>query len=237
MATGTQKTTNDNNGRGRHESEGWYYECQRRSRNKGLFLADQWAARLGVPLYFHGQWTPEFGAQFLDLVVTQLQAYRSSQYVPEAYMTANANGPGPGHYAESRCREEALQGYRTTSIGGCQSTYDGGCWDQVYSSAGIDLTDFPEHPCQASTAQYECKKVLNKLICQKVFPPKEFVMDLDLVGNPCIKYPHLCVDKELNDLQLTNRKPIRRYERSRRQYEHAVTRAAKRLRAVAAAPK
>ena len=42
VATGSQKTTNDNNGRGRHESEGWYYECERRARNKGLFLADQW---------------------------------------------------------------------------------------------------------------------------------------------------------------------------------------------------
>jgi hypothetical protein len=41
VTSGTAKTTNDNNGRGRHESEGWYFECQRRSRNRGLFLADQ----------------------------------------------------------------------------------------------------------------------------------------------------------------------------------------------------
>jgi len=36
-----QKLQNDNNRRGRHEGEGYYYECQKRSRNKGLFLADQ----------------------------------------------------------------------------------------------------------------------------------------------------------------------------------------------------
>jgi hypothetical protein len=33
--------SNNNNQRGRHESEGWYYECKTRSRNKGLFFADQ----------------------------------------------------------------------------------------------------------------------------------------------------------------------------------------------------
>jgi len=32
---------NDDQGRGRHESEAWYYECERKYRNKGLFLADQ----------------------------------------------------------------------------------------------------------------------------------------------------------------------------------------------------
>ena len=41
VTSGTTKNQNDNDGRGRHESEGWYYECQRRARNKGLFLADQ----------------------------------------------------------------------------------------------------------------------------------------------------------------------------------------------------
>lgn len=37
----TRKTANDAAGRGRHESEAWYYECERRARNKGLFTADQ----------------------------------------------------------------------------------------------------------------------------------------------------------------------------------------------------
>merc|ERR1719491_990113 len=37
----TQATTNDDNGRGRHENEGWYYQCKNMQRNKGLFLADQ----------------------------------------------------------------------------------------------------------------------------------------------------------------------------------------------------
>lgn len=41
-AFATQRQQNDNNGRGRHESEAWYYECERRVRNKGLFLADQY---------------------------------------------------------------------------------------------------------------------------------------------------------------------------------------------------
>lgn len=36
-----QNTQNNNNGRGRHEYEGWYYQCERRERNKGLFTADQ----------------------------------------------------------------------------------------------------------------------------------------------------------------------------------------------------
>jgi hypothetical protein len=35
------KTSNDNNQRGRHESEAWYYMCKRRQRNYGLFHADQ----------------------------------------------------------------------------------------------------------------------------------------------------------------------------------------------------
>mmetsp|Transcript_15846 Transcript_15846/g.22299 ORF Transcript_15846/g.22299 Transcript_15846/m.22299 type:complete len:645 (-) Transcript_15846:297-2231(-) len=38
---GARKTANDNNKRGRHESEAWYYDCQKRNRNMGLFLADQ----------------------------------------------------------------------------------------------------------------------------------------------------------------------------------------------------
>lgn len=38
---GAQVTQNNGNGRGRHESEAWYYECERRERNKGLFTADQ----------------------------------------------------------------------------------------------------------------------------------------------------------------------------------------------------
>eukprot|EP00343_Euplotes_focardii_P007404 CAMPEP_0205821278 /NCGR_PEP_ID=MMETSP0206-20130828/6313_1 /ASSEMBLY_ACC=CAM_ASM_000279 /TAXON_ID=36767 /ORGANISM="Euplotes focardii, Strain TN1" /LENGTH=641 /DNA_ID=CAMNT_0053116635 /DNA_START=27 /DNA_END=1952 /DNA_ORIENTATION=+ len=37
----TTRQANDNNQRGRHESEGYYFECTKRSRNKGLFLADQ----------------------------------------------------------------------------------------------------------------------------------------------------------------------------------------------------
>lgn len=37
----TQAANNDNNGRGRHETEGWYYQCSKMTRNKGLFLADQ----------------------------------------------------------------------------------------------------------------------------------------------------------------------------------------------------
>lgn len=32
---------NDANGYGRHESEAWYHDCERRGRNKGLFTADQ----------------------------------------------------------------------------------------------------------------------------------------------------------------------------------------------------
>lgn len=36
------KTSNDQNGFGRHESEAFYYECSNRPRNQGLFLADQW---------------------------------------------------------------------------------------------------------------------------------------------------------------------------------------------------
>jgi hypothetical protein len=40
-AEGARVAANDAAGRGRHESETWYYECQRRERNQGLFLADQ----------------------------------------------------------------------------------------------------------------------------------------------------------------------------------------------------
>jgi len=36
-----QTAQNDADGRGRHESEGWYVDCENRPRNKGLFLADQ----------------------------------------------------------------------------------------------------------------------------------------------------------------------------------------------------
>jgi len=37
----SKKSQNDNNKRGRMESEHYYYECKNRARNKGLFLADQ----------------------------------------------------------------------------------------------------------------------------------------------------------------------------------------------------
>jgi len=41
ISSGATFTSNNNNQRGRHESEGWYYECKTRSRNQRLFTADQ----------------------------------------------------------------------------------------------------------------------------------------------------------------------------------------------------
>lgn len=38
---GEKTTANNNNRRGRHESESWYHECTARPRNQGLFTADQ----------------------------------------------------------------------------------------------------------------------------------------------------------------------------------------------------
>lgn len=40
-AIASTQASNDNNGRGRHESEAYYFECEKRIRNKGLFVADQ----------------------------------------------------------------------------------------------------------------------------------------------------------------------------------------------------
>jgi hypothetical protein len=41
LQAAAESTANDNAGRGRHESEAWYYECTQRNRDMNLFLADQ----------------------------------------------------------------------------------------------------------------------------------------------------------------------------------------------------
>jgi hypothetical protein len=85
------------------------------------FLADDWAARFGLPFHFGSDWTPSFAMDFLDKVGDQLVALNQA-LLGDDWRKPDAD------YATTACRVDHIKGrYAFNPDGSAVVTYPAGC--------------------------------------------------------------------------------------------------------------
>lgn len=141
---GTRVDQNDSNGRGRHESEAWYYECERRERNMGLFTADQ---KLKGKTSKHTRQNPNGGRRGLECPEERdyYPNWNPSPWMDIAYMTSNMEDcSGEGGFDVAGNSQNNNQVYRCSYTG---NDYDN---NEAYSKAMKALT---KEQCDELTAE------------------------------------------------------------------------------------
>lgn len=195
---------------------------ERNEQGSTEYLADEWAARVGIPLVLQADWNVESGARFLDSVVTQLRRFHYSQYSTSTAHLANCNSGDVNCYPELQCRVKGIQGYYTVAADGQAGTdHPPECWDEVFTGGSrLDSCAFKQHPCEGWKVA-----ILQNSTPFKPGKMEVVSMEMDAQRNirdlvdPCRFLPCDCSGRIVNG---PSAREMRRYERSRRRFlKHA----------------
>jgi plastocyanin len=122
-----QITTNDNNGRGRHESEAWYYECTERERDLNLFTADQ---NLKGEESIYTRQNPNGGRRGLECPEERdyYPYWAPTPFMDIAYLTSNPEDctAGAGEFGSFNIQGESMNNnpvYRCSASGTTDADY------------------------------------------------------------------------------------------------------------------
>ncbi|MBK8950958.1 MAG: hypothetical protein IPM68_19475 [Flavobacteriales bacterium] len=142
--------------------------------------ADDWAARVGLALYYKEQWTPDFAAGFLERVISQLTAYMASQELPEIFGRASPALNEGEEYPLLGCRAKAIRGGYLAPTSGTCNEYGETCFANRLEGDEESLvrTYFVSRQCKIEAAP----------ITDEI-PTRAILFELKAL---CKRYPELC---------------------------------------------
>lgn len=149
--------------------------------------ADNWAARIGLPLYHGDTWTLDLGISRLEAITRQLEGYMTSQFGRQNAQLASG-GCSLGTYPELRCRLAVIRGEYT-----CANDLPSDCYEPVMASNTTVLprTDTRIQPCVGkSPCEERCLHLaqLGSFCFDSCSPGVANIR----IKDACTRFPRLC---------------------------------------------
>lgn len=143
-------------------------------------LADDWAARVGMPMYHQANWTPEFASAYLDKVITQLTGYMRSQELPDVFGRASEQRSNGEEYPNLDCRAHSIRGgYLAPADGNCNH-YPTACFEnRLIEQEEIVATAYLARPCESNAIRPYIEEIAKP----------QWLLDL---GTLCKRHPWVC---------------------------------------------